>query len=152
MMRRARIWLLSLVLACGSAACGSDDDGNGTGGSAGSSGAGGSGGGTGGSSGSSGGSAGTGGSAGAGASGGSAGSSGVGGSAGVAGTGGQSAYPPGPYGKEVGSVVANYAFQGYVNDTGDALSTTKPSVATYTMDDLRKSGKAYAFLHVAQFF
>jgi hypothetical protein len=154
-MRRAHIVFFSLVLALAVPACGSDDDGGGgTGGASGSGGSSGNGGSSG--SGGSAGSGGSGGSAGSGGSSGAGGSSGSGGSAGVAGssgTGGQSsAYPPGPYGKEVGDTVANYAFQGYVNDAGDAISTTKPFVASYTMDDLRKSGKQYAFLHVAQFF
>lgn len=84
----------------------------------------------------------------AGSSGGAAGSSGGGaGSAGAA-----AAYPPGPYGSEVGDVVANHAFEGYVNEAGDALSTTKPYLAAWTLDDLRKSGRPYAVVHVSEFF
>jgi hypothetical protein len=145
-------WSLLVFVAAlavsGVPGCGSDDDDDGYGGSSGS---GGSGGGTGGSTGGSAGSGGAGGSTG-----GSAGSGGTAGSAGSAGTAGSAgfsaAYPPGPYGREVGEVIANYEFEGYVNYTADALSTTKPFVASWTMDDLRKSGKPYAFLHVSQFF
>lgn len=148
-MKRWSLLLFVAALAfAGVPGCSSDDDDTGTGGSSGAGGSGGSGGGTGGSAGSGGGTGGS--------TGGSAGSSGSAGSAGSAGTAGSAgfsaAYPPGPYGAEVGDVVANYEFEGYVNYTADALSTTKPYLASWTMDDLRKSGKPYAFLHVAQFF
>jgi hypothetical protein len=61
-------------------------------------------------------------------------------------------YPAGPYGNKVGDVVANLAFEGYVNDLADALSSTKPYGAT-SMDALRKKApKGYGLVHVSEFF
>ncbi len=60
-------------------------------------------------------------------------------------------YPPGPYGNQAGAVIAPLTWEGYVNEAADAVSTTKPFVA-YSMEAVRKSGKAYAFVHVAEFF
>jgi hypothetical protein len=135
----------------GSAAGGSGGNatgGNATGGTAtggaGGSGAGGTGGaGTGGSSGGTGGD-GTGGSA-------ASGGGGTGGAGASGGAGGANAYPAGPYGKEVGDTIENYAFRGYVNDAGTALSTTM-SLQDYDLDDLRSSGAGYALIHLSAYY
>jgi hypothetical protein len=60
-------------------------------------------------------------------------------------------YPSGPYGGSVGNVVPPLVWEGYVNLSADAVSTTKPYGA-YSMDDVRKSGHPYALLHVSQFY
>jgi hypothetical protein len=63
------------------------------------------------------------------------------------------AYPSGPYGNGVGQVMANLAWEGYVNDLGGAISTTKPYVASTNMDQLRKKApKGYALVHVSEFY
>lgn len=62
-------------------------------------------------------------------------------------------YPAGPYGKNVGDVVPNLRLRGYVNATSDAISTTKPFVASTTLDTLRRTArKPYALLHASEFF
>src|SRR5262249_12548066 len=43
-------------------------------------------------------------------------------------------YPAGPYGNAVGSVMSNFQWEGYVNDLADAISNTKPYVASTSMD------------------
>jgi hypothetical protein len=74
------------------------------------------------------------------------------GTGGAGGTGGQlGEYPPEPYGRNVGETFPNLAWQGYVNDTAVGLASTQPFV-DYTMDDVRKSGKGYAIVHVSEFF
>jgi hypothetical protein len=60
-------------------------------------------------------------------------------------------YPAGPYGNNVGDTIAPLVWEGYRNDTGDAVSTTKP-YGNYSMDDLRRSGKAYAIVHISDFY
>lgn len=75
------------------------------------------------------------------------GSSGAG--SGGLGSGGVSAdYPAGPYGNAVGDTIANLAWEGYVNETADAPSDTKPYV-DYGTDGMRKSGKKYGLIHVS---
>jgi hypothetical protein len=60
-------------------------------------------------------------------------------------------YPTGPYGgRAVGDVLGNLRWEGYVNDDATALSATEPYVP-YSLDDLHRSGKAWLFLHVADF-
>jgi hypothetical protein len=62
-------------------------------------------------------------------------------------------YPAGPYGNKVGDVMANLAWEGYVNDLADAISNTKPYVAATSMDVLRKkASKGYALVHVSEFY
>ena len=59
------------------------------------------------------------------------------------------AYPTGPYGTTVGTVIANMTWIGYVDDAADAIGTTKPYIA-YSLDDARKSGKHYAMINLAE--
>lgn len=62
-------------------------------------------------------------------------------------------YPPAPYGNKVGDVMANLVWEGYVNDLADAISNTKPYVASTSMDALRKkASKGYALVHVSEFY
>jgi hypothetical protein len=62
-------------------------------------------------------------------------------------------YPGAPYGNKVGDVMANLAWEGYVNDLADAISNTKPYVASTSMDELRKkASKGYALVHVSEFY
>ncbi|MGZ3452339.1 MAG: hypothetical protein ACXWUG_20560 [Polyangiales bacterium] len=62
-------------------------------------------------------------------------------------------YPPAPYGNKVGDVMANLQWEGYVNDLADAISNTKPYVASTSMDELRKkASKGYALVHVSEFY
>lgn len=70
--------------------------------------------------------------------------------------------PPGPdlgsrapdlmpgYGYQVGDIVAPLSWEGYVNPTGDMVSTKKPYMA-YGTRDLSQSGKKYALIHVSEF-
>lgn len=60
-------------------------------------------------------------------------------------------YPEGPYGKEVGDIMENYAFRGYVNDAGDVLSNTLP-VTDYSLNDARQSGAPFALIHLSAFY
>lgn len=61
-------------------------------------------------------------------------------------------YPAGPYGNKVGDVVANLAWEGYVNPTAVDLASTKPYVTT-DLDKLRRDAKkGYALVHVSEFF
>ena len=60
------------------------------------------------------------------------------------------AYPDGPYGNRMGSVLANLTWQGYVNPTGEAVSNTLPYTTT-SLQALRGSGRGYAMVHVSEF-
>jgi hypothetical protein len=60
------------------------------------------------------------------------------------------AYPAAPYGNKVGDVIPLLVWEGYANDTADAISTTKPFGA-YSMDDLRRLGRPYLMVHVSEF-
>jgi hypothetical protein len=50
----------------------------------------------------------------------------------------------------VGDVIANLAWEGYVNDTAAATSNTLPW-KSYGSDDMRKSGKGYGLVHLSAF-
>lgn len=60
------------------------------------------------------------------------------------------AYPAGPYGHTVGATLPPLAWIGYAVPNGDALATTA-TLAAYSMDDLRRSGRAYGVVHVSSF-
>jgi hypothetical protein len=64
---------------------------------------------------------------------------------------GPSVYPSGPYGNTVGAIFPPLVWIGYPDLAADAIANTKPYVA-YTMDDARKSGHAYAMVHVSEFY
>ncbi len=78
----------------------------------------------------------------------------TGGTAGVAGTAGAGGiaanYPAGPYGNEVGDTIADLKWEGYVNETADAQSDSKPYM-DYGTDAMRKSGKRYGLIHISAF-
>jgi len=59
-------------------------------------------------------------------------------------------YPSGPYGVKDGDVLVNLDWEGYVNETADAISTTKPYGPT-SLDKLRRAGKGYALIHISEF-
>lgn len=60
-------------------------------------------------------------------------------------------YPAGPYGNNVGDVVPDLKWQGYVNPTADVVSTTRPFAAT-SLDELRRTArKPYALIHASDF-
>ncbi|MBI2392201.1 MAG: hypothetical protein HYV09_21620 [Deltaproteobacteria bacterium] len=62
------------------------------------------------------------------------------------------AFPSGPYGNAVDSVMANLAWEGYVSPLADAIASTKPWVTT-SMDALRRDAKkGYALVHVSEFY
>jgi hypothetical protein len=167
---RVAILAAALVLACseddpGREAAGGTGGSSGAGGNAGSSGSAGTGaantGGTGGggTSGSGGAGGSTGGSSGTGGTGG-----GFGGSQGVAGAPPLDAspdvpgcaalstpYPAGPYGNKVDDLFPPLEWAGYVNETGDVISNTLPR-ADYSMDDVRKTCKGYALVHISEFY
>jgi hypothetical protein len=61
-------------------------------------------------------------------------------------------FPGGPYGNKVGDVLPNLSWRGFVNETSDAFSNTKPFVNT-TLDALRRTARRpYALIHVSEFF
>lgn len=60
-------------------------------------------------------------------------------------------YPAGPYGTTVGSTMANFHWEGYRDDLADAVATTKPYGA-YSLDDLRRSGRTHAMVHLSEVF
>ena len=60
-------------------------------------------------------------------------------------------YPPAPYGNVVGATFPNLQWQGYVDDAADEIATSEP-FGDYSMDAVRRSGKAYAFVHVSDFY
>jgi hypothetical protein len=60
-------------------------------------------------------------------------------------------YPSGPYGNKVGDILPNFPLQGYVNTKGDVISNTLPFVDSYSMDDVRRTGKPYVLIHVSDF-
>lgn len=61
-------------------------------------------------------------------------------------------YPDAGFGNAVGDTLPNLLLQGYVNDTGDAISNTLPFVDSYSLEDVRASGAKYALVHVSEFF
>ncbi len=60
-------------------------------------------------------------------------------------------YPSGPYGTEVGQVLANVAFEGFVNPSGTDLAINQPYTAT-SMAELRGSARGYGLVFVAEFY
>ncbi len=59
-------------------------------------------------------------------------------------------YPAGPYGNTVGATFPMLSWQGYEDDAADAVATTKP-YGVYTSDDMFKSGRRYAMVHLADY-
>lgn len=59
-------------------------------------------------------------------------------------------YPAGPYGSRLGSVLADLTWEGYVNPTGEVISSTLPYTTT-SLQALRGSGRGYAMVHVSEF-
>ena len=142
-LRWARHAAAASALVIAGNGCGSSNNGGSSAGAAGS--------GQGGSGGVSG-SAGAAGNAGAGGTGGAAGSAGTGGSGGTAACTPAPSYPAGPYGENVGDVIADWHWKGYVNETAAGLANTQPYVNDYSMDDLRRSGRGYALVHLSENF
>jgi hypothetical protein len=60
-------------------------------------------------------------------------------------------YPAGPYGNTVGDTFPQLVWEGYQDPAGDAIATTKP-FGPYSADDMRRSGKQYALVHLSEFF
>jgi hypothetical protein len=60
-------------------------------------------------------------------------------------------YPPGPYGINVGDVLKNLSWDGYVNTTGAVVSTSLPYGPT-SLQDLRGDGHGYALVHLSDFY
>ena len=61
------------------------------------------------------------------------------------------AYPPGPYGSNVGDTIAPLVWEGYVNPTAMGLASKQP-YGTFTMDELRQSGNKFAMLYAADYW
>jgi hypothetical protein len=59
-------------------------------------------------------------------------------------------YPAGPYGNAVGSTIAPLMWEGYDDPAADAIATSKP-YGTYSMNDLRLSGRKWGIVHVSSF-
>ncbi len=60
-------------------------------------------------------------------------------------------YPAGPYGRNEGQTLANLSWEGYTNLDGSVVSTMRPYGAT-SMQAVRETGRAYAVVHVSEFF
>ena len=58
-------------------------------------------------------------------------------------------YPAGPYGNTVGATFPPLDWEGYVDDAADAVATTK-TFGPYSTDLVRRGGKKYALIHVAE--
>lgn len=59
-------------------------------------------------------------------------------------------YPAGPYGSAVGQVVADLAWEGYVNDAHERVSTELPFGPT-SMGAVRATGAPFALVHLSGF-
>ncbi len=59
-------------------------------------------------------------------------------------------YPAGPYGNTVGAIIPPLVWEGYPDPLADALATSKV-YGSYTMNDLRLSGRKYGIVHVSSF-
>lgn len=59
-------------------------------------------------------------------------------------------YPEGPYGNREGDVLAGLSWEGYVNPTGEGLSTERTYGPT-SLQALRAGGR-YALVHVSEFY
>jgi len=59
-------------------------------------------------------------------------------------------YPEGPYGNREGAVLANLEWEGYVNLTGELVST-EGTFGPTSLQDLRGDGRGYALIHLAEF-
>jgi hypothetical protein len=64
---------------------------------------------------------------------------------------GAGGYPAGPYGNTAGATIPPLVWEGYNDPLADAVATTK-TYGGYTMDDLRKSGRAFGMVHLSDFF
>jgi len=60
------------------------------------------------------------------------------------------AYPAGPYGSAVGQTVADLAWEGYVNEAHELISTELPYGPT-TMGAVRATGAPFALVHLSGF-
>jgi hypothetical protein len=61
------------------------------------------------------------------------------------------AYPAAPYGNNVGDTFPLLAWEGYPDESGDAVANTK-TYGAYSSDSLRRSGRAYGLVHVSDFY
>jgi hypothetical protein len=60
-------------------------------------------------------------------------------------------YPAGPYGRNQGQTLANLSWEGYTNLDGSEVSSMLPFAPT-SMQAVRETGRAYALVHVSEFF
>ncbi|MFO0604342.1 MAG: hypothetical protein U0324_14260 [Polyangiales bacterium] len=60
-------------------------------------------------------------------------------------------YPAGPYGINEGQTLANLNWEGYTNLDGAVVSTMLPFAPT-SMQAVRETGRAYALVHVSEFY
>lgn len=59
-------------------------------------------------------------------------------------------YPAGPYGSAVGQTVADLAWEGYVNEAHELVSTSLPYGPT-SMSAVRATGAPFALVHLSGF-
>lgn len=59
-------------------------------------------------------------------------------------------YPAGPYGREVGAVIAPFSLAGFVNEAQSAVST-EGAFGPYSLAQLQGSGRAIALVHTSGF-
>jgi hypothetical protein len=59
-------------------------------------------------------------------------------------------YPEGPYGRDVGAVIAPFTLAGFVNDTQTDVSTAG-AFGPYSLAALQRSGRAIALVHTSGF-
>jgi hypothetical protein len=60
-------------------------------------------------------------------------------------------YPEGPYGADVGEILPNLVWRGFVEDDGAGLATDG-GYRDYSLDDARRSGARWALLHFGAVF
>ena len=64
-------------------------------------------------------------------------------------------YPAGPYGADVGEILPNLEWSGFVSDDPGQASGRLASAApygSYSLDEARRSGKRFALLHFGAVF
>lgn len=70
---------------------------------------------------------------------------------GSSGTSTPDGYPEGPYGADVGEILPNLVWRGFVEDDGAGLATDA-SYQDYSLDVARRSGARWALLHFGAVF
>jgi hypothetical protein len=70
---------------------------------------------------------------------------------GSSGTSTPDGYPEGPYGADVGEILPNLVWRGFVEDDGAGLATDG-GYQDHSLDDVRRGGARWALLHFGAVF